>query len=185
MAAGEFTPTFRQFYTGNASISRRRLLDSGGFDVRYRRSEDVELAYRLAEAGLQFVFDPRAIGFHFADRSYDEWLQSARDYGANDVAFARDHGRLDVLPAVGHDFRHRHPVVRWAARACVAKRWFRPVFERTMKSTARAAEAVRMPALSQLAFSGVFNCAYYTGVADELGGPAPFRRAVVWAGADI
>jgi GT2 family glycosyltransferase len=184
MAAGQYEPTFRQFYTGNASVSRPCLLDSGGFDIRYRRSEDVELAYRLAQAGLRFVLDPEAIGFHYADRSYDAWLDSARDYGANDVAFARDHGRREVLTVVADEFQRRNALVRWTARACVAQRWFRPLFETGMKGVVKVADGIGLQRLTQFALSGLFNCAYYAGMADELGGSGPFHRTMLRPGAD-
>ncbi len=48
MTRGDFEPTARQFYTGNASVLRRHVVDVGGFDSSFRRAEDVELAYRLA-----------------------------------------------------------------------------------------------------------------------------------------
>ncbi|NCC36904.1 MAG: glycosyltransferase family 2 protein [Chloroflexia bacterium] len=47
MQSGEWTPTARQFYTGNTSLARRYLVETGGFDERFRRAEDIELAYRL------------------------------------------------------------------------------------------------------------------------------------------
>ena len=51
-----FETTHRQFYTGNASVPRARLIEAGGFDTRYRRAEDVELAFRLHQLGLRFEF---------------------------------------------------------------------------------------------------------------------------------
>ena len=48
LLAGEYPCTPRQFYTANASLSRGQFLDVGGFDPRFQRAEDVELAFRLA-----------------------------------------------------------------------------------------------------------------------------------------
>jgi glycosyltransferase involved in cell wall biosynthesis len=45
MLGGVWETTARQFYTGNTSLSRMRLLESGGFDPEITRAEDVELAY--------------------------------------------------------------------------------------------------------------------------------------------
>jgi GT2 family glycosyltransferase len=73
MLGGRYAPTARQFYTGNTSLARRHVLDAGGFDEGLRRAEDVELAYRLAERGLRFVFEPAAAGYHYAERSYRSW----------------------------------------------------------------------------------------------------------------
>ena len=62
MEAGHYDATARQFFTGNASLRREHLLAAGGFDPTLRRAEDVELAYRLADAGLTFVHEPDAVG---------------------------------------------------------------------------------------------------------------------------
>ncbi|MCK5924044.1 MAG: glycosyltransferase family 2 protein, partial [Methylococcales bacterium] len=74
MQAGEWEPTPRQFYTGNSSIARQHLDAAGGFDTEFRRAEDVELAYRLADMGLRFIFDSQAVGYHYAERSFDSWM---------------------------------------------------------------------------------------------------------------
>lgn len=59
MTSGIWPATARQFYTGNTSLSRQLILDVGGFDERFRRAEDIELAYRLAKLGVEFVFAPQ------------------------------------------------------------------------------------------------------------------------------
>ena len=52
MNAGNWQPTARQFYTGNTSLARQHLIQTGGFDTSFRRGEDVELAYRLADGRI-------------------------------------------------------------------------------------------------------------------------------------
>jgi GT2 family glycosyltransferase len=179
MLAGEYTATPRQFYTGNASVARERLLAVGGFDTRFRRAEDIELAYRLEAAGCRFAFDPEAIGYHYADRSFASWLQNARDYGAVDAVLARDEGRTEVGRIVAEGFWRRSAPVRAFTRACVS----RPGLEalaRTLFSTGYAAsQALHVTTLSRLSLSGLYNLSYYRGVADELGGAHAFDRAVV------
>ena len=71
MSAGDCEPTFRQFYTATppcpARPSRRRR-----FRHPVPRAEDVELSYRLdAGRAVAFASNPKAIGFHYADRTYD------------------------------------------------------------------------------------------------------------------
>ena len=97
---GDWAATARQFYTGNASLRRNHILAAGGFDEGFRRAEDVELAYRLANNGLEFVFNIQAAGMHFADRSYRAWLDAAYTYGRNDVIFARDRNQKWLLPTI-------------------------------------------------------------------------------------
>ena len=64
MSAGKWEPTPRQFYTGNASVRRHSILAVGGFDIGFRRAEDVELACRLRDQGLHFYFNHQAKGWH-------------------------------------------------------------------------------------------------------------------------
>jgi GT2 family glycosyltransferase len=175
---GEYTATHRQFYTGNASLNRRLLLDVGGFDERFRRAEDVELAYRLAERGTQFVFNEHAVGYHYAERSFDSWIRIARDYGKNEVVFDREQYRGDGLKRVGREFDSRHLLIKWMTRACVG----RPRAESSVRSMSRAVVAASdrlgLDGVAQLALSGLYNTTYYSGMANELGGAQAFWELV-------
>ena len=55
LAAGR-EPRFTDCYGGNVSLSRTAFLDCGGFAVDLSPEEDIELGYRLAQAGLRFVY---------------------------------------------------------------------------------------------------------------------------------
>jgi GT2 family glycosyltransferase len=174
MKRGIYEATFRQFYTGNASLRKSCLMDVGGFDTRFRRAEDVELAYRLRDAGMRFAFNPDAIGYHYADRSYDSWLKNAYDYGRNDIVFSRREGREWLLSLVRHDFHQRHLLIRAATRACVAD----PMIDRLTRAFLRGlitASASHAPRVTRLALSGLYNLVYYQGVAHEVGSPNGFR----------
>lgn len=54
------------FYTCNVSLPREALVQSDGFDeaFRYAAYEDTELAFRLAQAGLQVYYDASALVYH-------------------------------------------------------------------------------------------------------------------------
>ena len=67
----------------NTSLGSHHIL--GGFDASFRRAEDVELAYRLAKQGLRFLFNPKAIGYHVAERSFNSWIAIPYAYGRNYV----------------------------------------------------------------------------------------------------
>jgi glycosyltransferase involved in cell wall biosynthesis len=118
MLRGDWAATARQFYTGNASLRRSHILAAGGFDEGFRRAEDVELAYRLANKGLDFVFNMQAAGMHFAQRSFRAWLDAAYTYGRNDVIFARDRNQKWLLSAIRQEFRDRHFLIRTLVRMC-------------------------------------------------------------------
>ena len=71
MRRGDWTATARQFYTGNTSLPRLVLISSGGFDERFRRAEDIELAYRIEKLGVEFCFTMAAVSYHYAERSFE------------------------------------------------------------------------------------------------------------------
>jgi GT2 family glycosyltransferase len=174
MARGDYEPAYRQFFTGNASVPRARLLAAGGFDLRYRRNEDVELAYRMRLDGIRFVFDADAAAYHYAERSFRSWLRNAHEYGVNDVMFAREHAEAGLLERTRQEFATRHWLVRWTTRACVARAWLEPVSEQVLRTVAVASDKVHARRITQSALSGLYNLAYYCGMAEELGGPTVF-----------
>jgi GT2 family glycosyltransferase len=166
MRDGVYEATARQFYTGNASVARRHLVDVGGFDPTFRRAEDVELAYRLADRGLRFTFDPTAVVHHYAERSFEAWLAAGYAYGRNDVVFGRDHGRAWLLDAIGREFHDRHVLVRGLTRACLPHPRVDAI---TSAALARSARTVGRLGVGRPLLSAVYNLAYYRGMADELG----------------
>lgn len=176
MEAGHYGATARQFFTGNASVRREHLLAAGGFDPALWRGEDVELAYRLADAGLVFVYEPAAVGLHYAERSFQSWLATGYAYGRNDVAFARDRGRPEILSWVADEYRARHPLTRVATRVCADRRRLRAASIAVLSRLVRGRSTAPVTRLAAKALSGAYQLAYYGGVADELrseGGLAP------------
>jgi len=165
---GDWAATARQFYTGNASLRRNHILASGGFDEGFRRAEDVELAYRLANNGLEFVFNIRAAGMHFADRSYRAWLDAAYTYGRNDVIFARDRNQKWLLPTIRREFLERHFLIRSLVRVCKGRSRLSRIASSALKLAADGATLVRAGAIERKAYSGLFNLQYYNGFYDEL-----------------
>jgi GT2 family glycosyltransferase len=174
MNRGDWAPTYWQFYTGNASLRRELLLSVGGFDERLRRAEDVEMGYRLAQVGATFFFNNRAVGYHYAQRSFQSWLKNARDYGRNDVIFDRDTSSTERVDNIRREFPDRHVMVRWLARRCLG----RPRLEHSLRWPARtlaeAADRVGCHGVARNALSALYNTSYYSGVASELGGAKAF-----------
>ena len=169
MMRGDWQPTARQFYTGNASLRRSHILAVGGFDENFRRAEDVELAYRLVVQGLRFVFTMKAVGMHYVERSYRSWLDAAYAYGRNDVIFARDRNQKWLLSAIHREFRDRHKLVRSLVRLCRGRSWLASLTASALKLTADAAALVHADGIERSAYSGLFNLRYYSGLFDELG----------------
>ena len=115
MEAGEFAPIWRQFYTGNAALSRAAFEAGGGFDERFRRAEDIEFASRLQRAGCRFRFDPGARATHQAARSAATWLAIPRAYARMHVALDQLHAESDWLEIVDWEGGWRGRLLRRAA----------------------------------------------------------------------
>ncbi len=168
--SGVWDATARQFFTGNASVQRRRVLAAGGFDTSLRRSEDVELAFRLQKLGVRFVFNRRAAGTHIAERSFESWLKSAYQYGRNDIAIGYRRKRRDLLESVAAEFHQRHALTRLLVWAGLKSRWVRrSAVSRMSRLVIGAAFKLRLRGLARYACSGVFNLFYWFGISDELG----------------
>jgi GT2 family glycosyltransferase len=165
---GDWPATARQFYTGNASLRRSHILAAGGFDEGFRRAEDVELAYRLADKGLDFVFNMQAVGMHFADRSFRAWLDAAYAYGRNDVIFARDRNQKWLLSAIRREFQQRHFLIRSLVRVCRGRSPLTGIARSALKLAADTASLLRVSDIERRAYSGLFNLQYYDGLFNEL-----------------
>ena len=173
MHDGVYAASFRQFYTGNASLPRELFLRAGGFDTSFRRAEDIELSYRLDQLGATFVFDETAIAHHFAERSFASWLAAADAYGRNDVTFARDHDQHWLLPAMATEFKERSVFTRFLVRVCLTR-------PRLGTFAARALRAIgcapwMIPRVASLALSGLYGLTYYRSAGTEYGDTAEFR----------
>lgn len=177
MTEGRWKPSPRQFYTANASLARERFRMSRGFDPDFRRAEDVELAYRLRDMGLKFVFRPDAVVTHYAHRTIRSWWNVPYQYGIYDVRMARTKRRF-ILNIVAREFPRRHLFVQHLIRLLVARGGLaRPVAAAAVGAGV-AAGYVRWRRLARSAFSLAFNLLYYQGLRDELGSAMQFRRLI-------
>lgn len=181
MSNGVYAATARQLYTGNASMRAADFNEAGGFDTRFRRAEDVELAYRLDDIAVRFHFAPEAIGLHYAERSYGAWRDAAFTYGANDVVFARDLHRQWIFGFLRYSFKRQHPATRLLVARCIhSARWregTKRVLEPLVRGKGIGGRRI-MRVITRYALSAIYAVEYYCGVADELGSPDAFERLV-------
>jgi len=177
MEAHHWSPTYRQFYTGNASVLKRHIVAAGGFNAAFKRAEDIELAQRLSERGLHFVFLPAASGWHYIQRSFESWLRIPEAYGAADVAMARA-GRTWIAPLVAREYYERNVLVRALTLLCTG----RPILVAHSSSflgvLARVLDACGGGKLAHAACSLLFNMRYYDGFAVTLGGRHVFLKLI-------
>jgi O-antigen biosynthesis protein len=80
-------------FTNNMAIYRSAFETVGYFDTRlgpgtpYPAAEDNDLGFRLLEAGYQIIYEPRAVNYHRAWRSENEFSQLFWTYGFGQGAF--------------------------------------------------------------------------------------------------
>lgn len=178
MLDGDWEPTARQFYTGNTSIARHHLLEAGGFDPSFRRAEDVELAYRLKDMGLRFVFNYDAVGYHYAERSFGSWIAIPYAYGRNDVIFTYQKDQSWLLPSIWQEFHGRHPLVKGLTKLCLDRAQLGKTAVFLLKQAAQMSHALGQSRVAGMAYSGIFNLRHYQGISDELGGRERFFAGV-------
>ena len=171
MRAGRHPIDWRVFYTANASVRREDVLAVGGFDERFLREEDVELAHRLSTRGVTFHFLNDAVVHHDPDRTFDVWLNVAFERGRKDLLLE---GELDPADrSLATEWRRRHRLNRMLAR------WSLGHEDRTrlIVSTLRRALVAPSPRARRLLCSALFNMKYWAGVAEASGlGAAVWRE---------
>ena len=159
MMDGVYSATWRQFFTGNASVWREDFLAVGGFDESFSRAEDIEFAYRLARAGARFRFLPAAIGWHYAERTLASWRRIPGQYAEFDLAIDRLHPELGWDRIVKRDASRRHFATR-AVGAASGAMGAEGAAASLAIGAARIAHAVGVAPLSNRLLSLAFDLEY-------------------------
>lgn len=91
------------FLTGNASVRRSDLLRVGCFDESFTGygHEDLELGYRLEQAGVTILYEPRAVNYHCQDVPHDDQVEKMKLAGRSTVRFYRKHPAFGVQLRLG------------------------------------------------------------------------------------
>lgn len=159
MVRGDYAPTWRQFFTGNAMLRRDDFLDVGGFDESFKRAEDIEFAYRLSRRGATFGFEPGAIGWHYAERPLASWRRIPSQYAEFDLAIDRIHPELRWQQRIAVETRRRHWLTRGVDSAASLIRGERTTAGLAI-GVARIAHAARMAGVSSPLLSLAFQLEY-------------------------
>lgn len=90
---GRVRPGTRVSYLPAAAVVVRRadLVDVGGFDEALRTGEDVDLVWRLVEAGRRCRYEPAAVVEHEPRSSWAGWAAQRAGYGRSAGPLARRH----------------------------------------------------------------------------------------------
>ncbi|MDQ6839596.1 MAG: mycofactocin biosynthesis glycosyltransferase MftF [Actinomycetota bacterium] len=110
-------------------VRRRALADLGGFDEAMRTGEDVDLIWRLAEAGWRVRYQPDMVVAHPSRQRLGAWVGQRIDYGRSAAPLYAHHGPA-VAPlvisaeaaAVGAAALFAHPVIALAIAATAVGR---------------------------------------------------------------
>ena len=110
----------------NTSLPRRLLEESGGFDESFRMREDLELGYRLLQAGARPLAAPAAIAYQQYTKTAQDLLRNAEVFAEGDVLFARKHpenrvqGQLNWLKTQRRSGLEFAVAMRWLAEPLLA-----------------------------------------------------------------
>ena len=184
MKRGEWEPTFRQFWTGNASVAREEILAAGGFDPTLRRAEDVELAARLARRGVRFRFHPAARAEHAAERTLDSWCAMHLEYGRLERRIFAHLGERYALTTLQENWARLHPATRSLVRACLRSDALRGAAIAGLRGVLQASRVAPASRLARRACSALANVLYWSG-AHETMGAQEFREMVRRAAAAV
>jgi GT2 family glycosyltransferase len=177
MLSGQFECSQRQFFTANASVHRSLFQAAGGFDVRFRRAEDMELAWRMSRHGARFVFEPSAEVVHYAARPFVSWCRNAYQYGSYDVIMEREKA-IPAFALACRELHHRRAVNRWLTRLCIGRAPIRDVVLFGLSLAVLTAPRLVGRRVTSFALSSIFNIRYWQGASDELGGRQRLLAAI-------
>ena len=85
--------------TRNFSVAAEAFWDAGGFDEAFVGYgwEDIELALRLRQAGVELEYEPEALAYHHHSQRLEDLLPKLRQAGEGAVYFWQKHGRARWL----------------------------------------------------------------------------------------
>jgi len=87
--------TYRDFFSGNVSLSAELFRRVGGFDTTFSgRLEDYELGLRLIRLGTRFYFAQQAIGHHYDTINLTIWVRRLQQDGVADIQIGERHPEL-------------------------------------------------------------------------------------------
>lgn len=168
-ASGALELTGSSFHTGNCSLRRADYLAVGGFDPALKRSEDIDLGYKLEKSGVEFVFTGDGYTLHGSDHTREDvWLKRAYLYGVYDSKIHHKHPELPQANPWRFVFRISAP-----ARPFVAAAALTPTATKPLSLAARllthAADTLGLERVTYAGAAVVYTMEYFRGVRAEEG----------------
>jgi GT2 family glycosyltransferase len=109
---------FEFFYTCNLSLKTEFLRTCGQFDEDFKTAafEDIELGYRLNKKGLQIMYNPAAVGYHYQFFSFASACRREQAKEPAGRVYLQKEAGKQALENAAASFREEHPAFRKAAR---------------------------------------------------------------------
>jgi GT2 family glycosyltransferase len=84
-------------------VRREDLLRVGSFDETFTGygHEDLELGYRLRQAGITILYEPRAVNYHCQYVAHEDQVEKMKLAGRSTVRFYRKHPDFTVKANLG------------------------------------------------------------------------------------
>lgn len=164
------------FYTWNVSASRDCLNQAGGFDPTLAFQEDIDLGFRLEEAGVHFHFRPDAAGQHCGHRpTYSAWCRRHYRFGFH-RALLQQRRTTRHLHSLRASIDSYHPLTRVFLWLTLGRTIVGQTAEGTFRATAAAFDALRVRPVSRVFYSLIAIHHYWRGVLDSVGDATLLRQ---------
>lgn len=145
------------FLTGNASVRHDDLLAVGCFDEQFTGygHEDLELGYRLAQSGVEILYDPEAVNYHWHPVAFADQVGRMELAGVSSVRFFRKHRDFSVKAHLGMT-----PISLWLHSALKAA----PGLRRTLERAGAREESPKKNTWPYLARQIAYQYHYVSGI---------------------
>ena len=166
---GRRVPGARDFFSGNCSVSTTLFNETGGYDTTLKRTEDVELGYRLQAAGANFIYHSQADSLHLGHHKFESWLRYARFYGQSDIALAWEKGHTELRSEIFYWYHLRQPLNRAVVRICSALPFLELPFITMLNVLGKVSHRPKTQAISFACYSAIYNLAYWLAIIKTIG----------------
>lgn len=169
LKSGQRVPGPRDFFSGNCSVSAELFTHISGYDTSLQRTEDVELGYRLREAGAKFTYRAGADSLHLGQHKFEGWLRYARLYGESDIRLAWEKGHAELRSEIFYWYHLRQPMNRALVRLCSTLPALEAPIIKGLDIAGRGTYKWGMSGASIACYSAIYNLGYWLAIMQTVG----------------
>ncbi|MCX6151706.1 MAG: glycosyltransferase [Ignavibacteriales bacterium] len=169
---------FKDFFSGNFSISASQFNLIGGFDESLKRLEDYEFGLRLIKNGIHFAFSTEAVGLHYETNDLRQWLDRLRHDGEANYKMATVHPELKTtlfsetlnLPGVYKTIQNQTKSLAFR------KNYFADKIESILYQFVLILEKMRLRGIWEKIVGALMEYNFWRGVANEVSSKNEFSN---------